>query len=64
MKMPQLIKADHLTQDWPSTTVDAGDDSQFWVLARPLAIGNFMTRLKLAVGVFTGKYDALKWHQQ
>lgn len=64
MKMPQLIKADFLRQEWPSTTADAGNGGQFWVLARPLAVGNLLTRLKLAIGVFTGKYDALKWYQQ
>jgi len=28
---------------------------------RPESSGGFFTRLELAWGVFTGKYDALKW---
>lgn len=34
---------------------------QGWKLARPLGMGGLRRRFKLAYGVFTGKYDALKW---
>lgn len=32
-----------------------------WTPARPLGLFSLVSRLKLAYGVFIGKYDALKW---
>ena len=32
-----------------------------WVPARPLGLFSLRNRLRLAWGVFTGKYDALQW---
>lgn len=34
-----------------------------WILRRPLSLSiiGLSHRLKLAIGVFTGKYDALDW---
>ena len=32
-----------------------------WVPARPLGLDCIRYRLRLAWGVFTGKYDAVKW---
>ncbi len=60
---PNLILADHLRnhpEDWP----EAGLPDGRWVAARPLSMGSLLTRLKLAWGVFTGKYDALRWIEQ
>lgn len=34
-----------------------------YVLARPLS-GTFRWRVKAALGVLTGKYDALQWTEQ
>lgn len=62
-QVPQLIRADHLTQDHPQTMLrEAHGD--VWVLARPLSVGNILTRAKLAWKVFTGECDALKWYRQ
>lgn len=35
-----------------------------WVPARSHGYYSFKTRIKLAWGVFTGKYDALRWPGQ
>lgn len=32
-----------------------------WVPARPIGYFILKYRLKLAIGVFTGRYDALEW---
>lgn len=39
-----------------STLID-----DLWVPARPMGYFSLKYRLKLAIGVFFGKYDALKW---
>ena len=38
--------------------------SNVWVPVRPLGLYSLWNRLKLAIGVFIGKYDALKWYKQ
>lgn len=43
-----------------SWNVDACIDGR-WVPARPLHFASLWRRIKLAVGVFTGKYDVLDW---
>lgn len=63
MSVPQIIHADQLTKDWPRVEiVDAA--GRGWMLVRPYALGNVITRVRLAWGVFTGKYDALMWFKQ
>lgn len=37
------------------------DTAQGWVPARPLGYPSFRNRVRLAWGVFTGRYDAFKW---
>jgi hypothetical protein len=67
MPVPQLISADSLARDWPMKKVRTKEMSHaktsgwYWVLARPMAIGGLLTRARLAWGVFTGRYDALRW---
>jgi len=71
MITPQLITADSLAKnDWEQTEVyteklsKADTKGRYWVLARPYSIGGIPKRIRLAWGVFTGKYDALKWIEQ
>ena len=70
MKAPQLITADSLLKEWPQAGVRTKEMSRaktsgkYWVLARPIALGGLVTRLRLAWGVLTGKYDALRWIEQ
>lgn len=62
-QVPQLIKADNLTQNHPQAMMrEAHGD--VWVLARPMSWGTLLTRIKLAWLVFTGECDALKWYRQ
>lgn len=58
--VPNLITADSLLT-WD---VHAENEIGKWVLARGLGWQGlcFRRRLKLAWGVFTGKYDALRWN--
>lgn len=56
---PQVISVEQIQNCDIKVEIDGK-----WVPSRPLSIGGFFTRLKLAFQVFTGKYDALKWHQQ
>ena len=70
MKAPQLITADALAKGWPQAEVKttelshAKTSGRYYALARPLALGGLLTRLRLAWGVMTGKYDALRWIEQ
>ena len=59
-KGPNLIHADQLKNDWPQK----GCSNGLWVLARPIPLASIPERFRLAWGVFTGKYDALKWWDQ
>lgn len=61
MNQPQIIN---------HTSIDSSCTTQLpdgrWLPARPMgyqyyALRNFLNRLKLAWGVFTGKYDAFDW---
>jgi hypothetical protein len=73
---PQIILArdlaDHI-DPWPETSYVQEKDkngnvtltfTETWFPVRPKSKGGFLTRLELAWGVFTGKYDALKWDNQ
>lgn len=61
MKTPNLILADWLRNEpQPEVCIDGVR----WVAHRPIAWGPWWRRLTLAWGVFTGKYDALKWIEQ
>jgi hypothetical protein len=76
---PQIILARDLADridPWPETSYVPEKDennnnnnvaltfSENWFPVRPKPKGGFFTRLELAWGVFTGKYDALKWDNQ
>lgn len=60
MRGTSLIGADEL-KSWPASAEVARGR---WALARPLGMGGFWHRLRLAWGVFTGRYDALRWERQ
>ena len=59
MKTPMIYGATQLN-NWPTTVVP---HDQVPYMARPMGWqGSFVIhRLRLAWGVFTGKYDALRW---
>ena len=71
MKYPNLISADQLYSGedpqtglvmhcWPGAGLRDGR----WVAARPVGYPSILRRFRLAWGVFTGRYDALKWTEQ
>lgn len=48
------------------TTLRSANDMQIetvhgWVPARTFGIPSFVNRIRLAWGVFTGRYDAFRW---
>jgi hypothetical protein len=57
-KAPNLYTIDDIFVycEHHSTLID-----NVWVPARPIGYFILKYRLKLAIGVFLGKYDALKW---
>lgn len=61
-RSPALHLADNLRHkpDWPQAGLDDGR----WVMARVEGYYSIQVRLRLAWGVFTGKYDALMWIKQ
>jgi len=75
---PQIILARDLADrefPWPlvklapktdsvGLTTFTFSDQETWFPARPLSLGGFLTRVRLAWGVFTGRYDALRWDNQ
>lgn len=58
---PRLYTLEELVRigDNPEDTVEHPTGE--WVPARYMGDYRLLTRLKLALGVFTGKYDAVKW---
>lgn len=62
MNVPNKIRADELSKDWPICS----RDDKHWSLGRPLGLqGLFLIkRLKSAWMVFTGKADVLIWNEQ
>lgn len=59
MKGINVVTAYQL-KHWDSGTAINGA----WTPARPIGRGGFFRRCKIAWKVFTGKYDAVKWHGQ
>lgn len=61
MKTPQIHHADQIGFG-PETTVGKHPNN-IRVLVRPLSLSglNLAQRIRMAWGVFTGKYDALSW---
>ena len=71
MKAPSLIDVrrlssmDMLRNNWPLIEFTLPlSGIKYWALARPEGYYSLGNRIKLAYGVFTGKYDALKWEGQ
>jgi hypothetical protein len=58
MRNPDIYLRSNLVDNDPSTEI-----SGKWISARPLPFYGLRLfhNIKLAWGVFTGKYDALKW---
>lgn len=57
---PNLWKAEELSvfvEKGPKTQTAAG----FWVPARPLGLFSLRKRIRIAWGVFVGRYDAVVW---
>lgn len=63
MRKPMVVSAHNLARNW---TTRCGQDG-LWTPARPEAcptqLGLF-TRFRTAWRVFTGRYDAIRWHDQ
>lgn len=56
-----IYNADALRNlNWPQAGLKDGR----YVLARPIRFAPLLHRIRVAWGVFTGKYDALKWTEQ
>jgi hypothetical protein len=60
-KAPSLLTVESVVET--SQTCHKKIDDQ-WVPARPMGLYSLINRFKLAWGVFTGEYDALRWHGQ
>ena len=61
MRTPHVIPAHNLSREWPSRYANDG----FLTPARPEPPpGGLLWRLRIAWRVFTGQYDALRWHDQ
>ena len=62
-KAPQLIRVEELTKWDAFSSVPYPDNpkQKMWVKARPIGYFSLFSRLRLAWGVFTGKWDALEW---
>lgn len=58
-KAPCLLSAEAI-KNW---SIQREIDGRYY-LNRPLTIDTVQTRIRLAWGVFTGKYDAVVWHKQ
>lgn len=58
MKAPILFSLDDLIFLANTTAVEIDGE---WVPARPVGYNSLRLRLATAWGVFTGKYDAVKW---
>jgi hypothetical protein len=57
-KAPSLITINNFRKDAPRALIN-----NKWVFSRPLGFYGLRSRLRLACGVFTGKYDAFKWEE-
>lgn len=60
MRVPALFEAETIVRQASEVRAQKGDR---WVPVRSLGYSGFylLRRLKLAWGVFTGKYDAVVW---
>ena len=61
-KAPNLYNLVNLKEHFVGNGGTMTEDKQGnWVPARPLGYYSLTRRFRIAWGVFTGKYDALKW---
>ena len=60
-KAPQLIHTEGFSAIGGYWSAQCRLPDGRWVMARPIGYFSLRSRLKLAWGVFTGKYDALQW---
>lgn len=62
MKAPAVYRA-RTIQSWTTMERRTGPITglPYFTPARPIHTANLRTRLKIAWGVFTGRYDALNW---
>lgn len=58
MRSNLIIHVESVIDSAESTSTKINGD---WIPARPCGYCGFFYRVKAAWGVFTGKYDALKW---
>ena len=60
MRVPALFEVESIVRQASEVRVEKGNR---WVPVRSLGYSGFylFRRLKLAWGVFTGKYDAVEW---
>jgi len=58
---PNLYKLEHLVQIGTNPQDMTEHPTGQWVPARYMGDYRLLTRIRLAWGVFTGKYDAVKW---
>jgi hypothetical protein len=60
-RVADLYTAEEL-KDWSD---QSSRDGKTWVMARPLGFQGLCLRRRIALawGVFTGRYDALCWHE-
>ena len=62
-QLPQIFKARH-HRSWDGAMTQADDGNYVPARGFPLyrnPIQNLLTRVRLAYGVFVGRYDALVW---
>lgn len=59
-RFPNIYLLEELTPEQVNSTQTEASPGK-WCPARPLGYPSFWSRIKLAWGVFTGKYDAVKW---
>jgi len=62
-KAPSVCGLRNLVEDCQKNQrgIEKPNGKTIWVPARPIGYGGLKSRSKIAWGVFTGKYDALKW---
>jgi hypothetical protein len=56
-RAPNLIHVDSIKELGENSTCIDGN----WFPTRPLGLDTIPNRIRLAIGVLSGKYDALKW---
>ena len=58
---PSLYKLEHLVHIGTNPETETEHPTGAWIPARYMGLYNLKNRLRLAIGVFTGKCDAVVW---